>query len=126
MFPAVGREAGSTLTTGPTRGEFHVYARQGIYEGDYSTGLILFDLSGNPLTLLRLNGPHPNRHVNRFPRRVTLPVAPHVHYLTERYQEEHLRRGGPAPDGYALLTTAYRELGGAMYALARSHHHDAP
>jgi hypothetical protein len=71
---------------------------------------------------MRLNGPHPNPHRNYLPRRVRLPVRPHVHYLTERYQREHLSRPYIAIDGFALPTTAYGNVRGAMGALARRAH----
>lgn len=111
------------LDTGPTRGSLQVYARRGARDDDFSTGLVLFDLDDHPLVLLRVNGPHPGPHVNRWPVRTTLPVRPHVHYLTERYLAAHRTTGrSPAPDGYALLTTAYRDLPGAIEALARRAH----
>jgi hypothetical protein len=107
------------LNSGPTRGELHVYARQGTSPGDFSTGLILYDLDGDPLRIIRMNGPHSNPHVNRFPKRLTFPVTPHVHYLTERYQRERQAKGKVGPDGYALCTTAYSDIRGALMALAR-------
>jgi hypothetical protein len=107
------------LGTGRIRGALHVYARRGSVAGDYSTGLVYFDLANDPLPVVRLNGPHPNAHVNRLPVRLRLPVAPHVHYLTERYQKEGTVRRKLDPDGYALCTTAYDDLAGALGALAR-------
>jgi hypothetical protein len=79
-------------------------------------------LGGDPTTLIRLNGPHPNRHTNQLAPRVRLPVTPHVHYLTERYQKENAVRPRIDPTGFALCTTAYRDLSGAMTALARRAH----
>jgi hypothetical protein len=110
------------LTTGTTRGEFHVYARAGPDPDDYSTGLVYYDLNQTPTNILRANGPHPNRHKMYHPRRFYLPVRPHVHYLTERYQQLNQARPYISPDGYAVLTTAYRSLRGAMDALARRAH----
>lgn len=107
------------LTDGPTRGAFHVYGRRGINPDHYSAGLVLYELSGDPMTLIRVNGPHPNRHTNRLPTRVELPVAPHVHYRTERYEQECLVRRKLDPDGFALLSTAFHDLDGAMEVLAR-------
>lgn len=107
------------LDTGPTRGSFHVYAREGATRDDYSTGLVLYLLSGERVNLVRCNGPHPNQHLNAYPCRHRLPVTPHVHYLTERYQREHMMRGRTEPDGFALPTTAYGDVAGAMAALAR-------
>lgn len=107
------------LDSGPTRGAFHVYARQGATDDDFSTGLVVFLLGGERVNLLRCNGPHPNQHFNAYPCRRRLPVSPHVHYLTERYQREHAMRGRTEPDGFALATTAYGNVAGAMAALAR-------
>lgn len=101
------------------RGELHVYGRCGTDPDDYSTGLVLYDLSNNATTLLRLNGPHPGPHTNRFPKHVTLDVVPHAHYLTELYQRELLAGTKVQPTGFALPTTAYRDIDGAMRALAR-------
>jgi hypothetical protein len=107
------------LTTGPTRGQLHVYGRVGVDPDDYSTGLVLYDLSNVKTTLIRLNGPHPGAHKNRLPPRRTLSVVPHAHYLTELYQRGHLANPKVQPTGYALPTTAYCDLDGAMAALAR-------
>jgi hypothetical protein len=113
-----GRVKVYELSDGPTRGELHVYARRGVTPDDYSAGMSLRDHAGNHLILLRANGPHRPEHWNKFPKRMPLPIAPHFHYLTERGQREHAKVPGRRADSFALMTTAYTDLSGAMDALA--------
>lgn len=73
---------------------------------NFSVILIYKDSNKNDRTILRLNGNH-GRHRNRL-EKITIQ-GPHIHYMTERYQERTTH-----PDGYAVETQKYDDLGGAI------------
>ena len=102
--------------------QFYAYARHGHRYSPWSVGLGLRRLdNSDDLHLIRLNGAHENLHRNTWPVPRTLPVAPHVHYLTRRGMTEHAHRATGRADGmqYALLTFGFNDIPSALRALAR-------
>lgn len=123
-LPAVGQSRLKLLSVeiGGLPGALHVYARRGEHDNDFSAGLVAYDATGASATLMRVNGPHPGGHRNRLVPTVILPVAPHIHYLTFRYQEASLSRPKIEGDGLALLGPVHSDVSGALDALAARAH----
>lgn len=95
------------------RETFTVYVRQNLrITDDFSVGLLWHSPDGEKLTLVRYNGPsHPHRnHLEN----ATLEFACHIHRATRRYID-----AGKKADGYAMPTTAYSTVEGALDALIR-------
>ena len=81
---------------------------------DFSIILLLEDSSGDDLVLRRHNGAHASRHTNHWEKRrgsanAVVPLGFHIHYATQRYQEEGLRI-----DGYAEATANYTDFESAL------------
>jgi hypothetical protein len=89
----------------------YIYTRTSIVDpDDFSVGLVFEDLAGNRYPFVRCNGPSPQPHINRWPRRRSISVTPHVHHLTEYYQRRAAERPGQVgPDGFAVPTRLYRD-----------------
>ena len=73
---------------------------------NFSVILVYKDSNKNDHAILRLNGNH-GRHKNRIEGDVI--SGPHIHKMTERYQERTTH-----PDGYAEATDRYTDLGDAI------------
>lgn len=73
---------------------------------NFSVILIYKDANRNDHVILRLNGDH-GKHTNRLEK--TVVYGPHIHILTERYQQRTNH-----PDGYAEATDRYSDLAGAI------------
>jgi hypothetical protein len=95
---------------GPNGEKFFVYTRQNTLDPeDFSTGL-RWTRGGMDITLARYNGSN-HRHRNAIENE-TIEFQCHIHELTERYQLAGLRG-----ESYAVPTTAYSDLAGALKLL---------
>jgi hypothetical protein len=96
-------------------GHFHLFARQSLIHGDdFSVGLLFIDKSRYiDLMLRRYNGPH-YPHANRLENEPVFADY-HIHEATERYQ----RRVGYRNEGYAVRTTRFGDVDGALQCLLK-------
>lgn len=93
--------------------EFTLFTRQSlVIHSGFSAGLRWHAKSGEEIMLIRCNGPDHN-HVNAIERQ-RLPFQCHVHQASERYLTAG-RRG----EGYAVPSTAFKTLNGALRELMR-------
>lgn len=92
---------------------FRVYLRQNlrIPEG-FSCGLLYVPQAGEPVTLTRYNGSD-HEHANPLEHGAPMPAACHIHRATERYMQ-----AGRKAEHFAQTTDRYRDLAGALKALA--------
>lgn len=85
--------------------DFQVYVRQSLNDqDDFSCGLKVIKPDGQPLTLVRYNGPS---HVHG-----DIEFQCHIHRATE-----HAIRAGRKPESEASATAKYRTLDGAIFEL---------
>ena len=78
---------------------------------NFSVILVYRDPSAGDVTVVRYNGDH-GSHRNRLEKETI--KGPHIHRMTERYQLHSTH-----PDGYAVATDAYSDLGGAVELFLR-------
>ncbi|MBR6204694.1 MAG: hypothetical protein IKQ60_06575 [Candidatus Methanomethylophilaceae archaeon] len=87
--------------------DFKMIIRQNIDRPDnFSVILVCILSKRRDITILRYNGNH-GSHKNRLENETI--KGPHIHKLTERYQERTTH-----PDGYAIPTDEYRTLSEAV------------
>jgi hypothetical protein len=87
--------------------DFQIYLRQNLHDNeDFSCGLKVIKPDGQPLTLVRHNGPS---HIHG-----EIAMACHIHRTSARAIRE-----GRKPEHYAEPTNAYTTLEGALWAMAR-------
>lgn len=101
-----------TLYAEPLRGELYLYLRRSLSTAvDFSVGLVFHDEHGYRYPIVRCNGPTPQAHTNRFPKRTgrhTIFALPHIHYLTALYQRQALLNPKAVQmDGHAIPTRLY-------------------
>lgn len=101
-----------TLYAEPLRGELYLYLRRSISTTvDFSVGLIFHDVQGNHYPIVRCNGPTPQAHTNRYPKRTgrhRIFALPHIHYLTALYQRHAAVNSKTVQmDGHAIPTRLY-------------------
>ncbi len=94
---------------------FFVMIRQNTDRPDNFSIILVYEGRGRrEVPVLRFNGNH-GRHKNRIEGETI--DGPHIHKLTERYQMETTH-----PDGYAVATSGYADLKGALDAFMKAAH----
>ncbi|WP_205418718.1 hypothetical protein [Pseudomonas syringae] len=92
--------------------EFEIYLRQNSrVPHSFSCGIFLKHPSGETITLARYNGScHP--HTNVLEGGQKIDFTTHIHRATERYM-----LAGRKPEHYAIATSAYNDLEGALWTM---------
>ncbi len=92
--------------------DFKMVVRQNVDRPDnFSVILVCVFSNRREVTILRYNGNH-GSHKNRLENETI--KGPHIHKITERYQEKTTH-----PDGYAVPTDEYRTLSEALRIFMR-------
>ena len=93
--------------------DFNLTIRQNTDRPDnYSIILVYIGPGKREIPVLRFNGNH-GRHKNKIEGDIV--DGPHIHKLTGRYQRKTTH-----PDGYAVATSDYHDLQGAVIAFMRA------
>jgi len=91
---------------------FRVIVRQGCFNHlDFSIGLLFFPKNSNKAFILRRYNGKSHQHTNKIEKETFYDF--HIHTATERYQEE----GIDCEDGYAVVSTQYCEITGALQCM---------